>query len=327
MTGERRTPSAPGPGTRSAGILAGTDVVLLRTPDRAAPMAEELRARGARVRLLPLIDFQRPADTEPVSAGLRELGQGEFDWIILTSATTVQALSAAAEALGSAFAQLCRSARVAAVGTGTSRALEAAGVTPDLLPSQDQSARGLAALWPAPGPGRNRIFLPQADIANPFLRTSLAGAGWDVLAVPAYETVDYPAPGEQQIIRRGSAPDEELLTPSDYRTWAASRGLGAETGAENRAETGAQTGPEIRAHAVVVTSPSTARRFVRDALQPGSAVLVAIGDPTAAALQELGHPAAATARHPTPAGVADAVQAAMTSKDFPHPDPEGREQP
>lgn len=314
MTGERRTPSAPGPGTRSAGILAGTDVVLLRTPDRAGPMAGELRARGARVRLLPLIDFQRPADTEPVSAGLRELGQGEFDWIILTSATTVQALGAAAEALGTPFAGLCRGTRVAAVGAGTSRALEAAGITVDLLPSRDQSARGLAAVWPALRPGRNRIFLPQADIANPFLRTALSGAGWDVLAVPAYETVDYPAPVDLQIIPRGETPGEDLLTPGDYRAWAASRPAGERTGS----------------HAVVLTSPSTVQRFVRDALQPGTAVLVAIGDPTAAALQDLGHPAAATARHPTPAGVADAVQTAMTAlnlHNLPHPDPESREQP
>lgn len=312
MTGERGTPSTPGPGTRSAGSLAGTDVVLLRTPDRAGPMAAELRARGAHVRLLPLIDFQRPADTEPVSAGLRGLGQGEFDWIILTSATTVQALSAAAEPLGVPFAELCGGTRVAAVGAGTSRALEAAGICVDLMPAQDQSARGLAALWPAPGPGRNRIFLPQADIANPFLRTALSGAGWDVLAVPAYETVDYPAPADLQVSPRGKTAETDLLTPPDYRAWASARPEG--------------TGE----HAVVVTSPSTARRFVRGALQPGTSVLVAIGDPTAAALRDLGHPAAATARHPTPAGIADAVHAAMTALDLhdvPNPDPEGREQP
>jgi len=314
MTGERGkgTRSAAGPGTRLAGNLAGTDVVLLRSPDRAGPMADELRARGARVRLMPLIDFQRPADTGPVSAGLQGLGRGEFDWIILTSATTVQALGAAAEAAGSTLAELCTGTSVAAVGSGTSRALEAAGITADLLPARDQSARGLAALWPAPGPGRNRVFLPQADIANPFLRTSLAAAGWDVAAVPAYETVDYPAPGDRRIIPPVNYPEEMLMTPADYRAWAAA--------AEGDAET-------ARARAVVVTSPSTARRFVRDALQPGTTVLVAIGDPTAAELAGLGHPAAATAEHPTPAGIADAVHAALAAPNFQYPDPEGREQP
>ena len=311
MTAERRTPSAPGPGTRPAGILAGTDVVLLRTPDRAGPMAAELRARGAHVRLLPLIDFQRPADPEPVSAGLHGLGQGGFDWIIFTSATTVQALGAVAETLGSTLAALCSGTGVAAVGSGTSRALSAAGIAVDLLPTRDQSARGLAALWPAPGPGRNRIFLPQADIANPFLRTSLAAAGWDIVAVPAYETVDYPAPAGRQIIHRDKHPQDDVLTLGDYGTWAADRPSGAGAGS----------------HAVVVTSPSTARRFIRGAHLAGTAVLVAIGDPTAAELQELGHPAAATAHHPTPAGVADAVQTALAAPKVPNPDPEGREQP
>ena len=313
MTGDSGmdTPSAAGPGPRPAESLAGAEVVLLRSPDRAGPMAGELRSRGASVRLMPLIDFQRPSDTGPVSEGLRGLGQGEFDWIILTSATTVQALRAAAEAAGSSLAVLCRGTRVAAVGLGTARALKSAGIVPDLLPSGDQSARGLAALWPAPGPGRNRIFLPQADIANPFLRTSLAAAGWDVVAVPAYETVDYPAPEEQRIMPRTGAPGAEVLSPADYRAWTAARG-GAEA---------------ARNHAVVVTSPSTARRFVRDAGPDGTALLVAIGDPTAAELAHLGHPAAATAKHPTPAGIADAVEAARAAQNFQHPDPEGREQP
>lgn len=316
MTGHsgRDTASAPGPG--SPGPLAGTDVVLLRTPDRAGPMARELRSRGARVRLMPLIDFQRPADTGPVSAGLLGLGHGDFDWVIFTSATTVQALTAAAAGMGRSLPGLCAGTKVAAVGSGTGRALAAAGLPADLVPVQDQSARGLAAAWPVPGPDRNRVFLPQADIADPFLRTALAGAGWDVEAVAAYETVDYPAPGRLRIIPQAAAPEEELLTPGEYRAGAVSRQSGA-------------AAPEAR-RAVVVTSPSTARRFIRDAHQPGTAVLVAIGSPTAAALKDLGCPAAATARHPTPAGIADAVQAAMTAlhpSNLPNPDPEGREQP
>lgn len=286
----------------SGGSLSGADVVLLRSPDRAGPMTRELRSRGARVQLMPLIDFQRPADTEPVSAALRRLGAGDFSWIIFTSATTVGALSRAAEELGGTLPGLCSGTRVAAVGKGTARALEAAGLSTDLLPGADQSARGLAAAWPARGDGANRVFLPQANIADPFLRTALAASGWDVCTVAAYETVDYPAPEDRRISAEPEG-DQELLSPSRYRAGAAFP------------------------HAVVVTSPSTARRFVRDALVPGTAVLAAIGDPTAAELRGLGHPAAATAEHPTPAGIAGAVEAALATIDFPHPDPEGREQP
>lgn len=312
MNGERGRPH-PSP---AGGTLAGADVVLLRTPDRAGPMAEELRARGARTRLLPLIDFQLPADTAAVSAGLRELGSGSFDWMIFTSATTVQALAAFAREAGAGLPELLAGTRVAAVGAGTRRALADRGITADLVPQADQSARGLAAAWPAAEPGRNRIFLPQADIADPFLRNALGSGGWDVQAVAAYRTVDYPAAAELRLepVPAGDTPEAlepkalaepepEPLSPAQYRRLAAAS----------------------RPHVVVVTSPSTARRFVRDCLVPGAALLTAIGDPTAQQLRELGQAPASTAASPTPGGIADAVEAALAAHQISSStDPEGR---
>ncbi|MBD8044146.1 uroporphyrinogen-III synthase [Arthrobacter sp. Sa2BUA2] len=314
MTTDRARP-APNP---AGGTLSGADVVLLRTPDRAGPMAAELRARGARVRLLPLIDFQLPADTSPVSAGLQELGEGAFDWIILTSATTVRALHRFAADSGRTLAQLTSGTRVAAVGAATRQALAGKGIDADLVPEADQSARGLAAAWPAPGTGRNRLLLPQADIADPFLRTTLADAGWEVSAVTAYQTVDYPAPEELRlepgaaVSGPGSSPAQAAhtqLSPEQYRSFAVA----------------CRSGDAPAPHAVVATSPSTARRFVRDTLVPDAAVLVAIGDPTARQLLELGHPPEATATEPTPAGIADAVEAALDAHRISHsPRPEGK---
>ncbi|MBD7995326.1 uroporphyrinogen-III synthase [Arthrobacter sp. Sa2CUA1] len=318
MTTDRARP-APTP---AGGTLSGADVVLLRSPDRAGPMAAELRARGAQVQLLPLIDFQLPADTSPVSAGLQELGEGSFDWIIFTSATTVRALHRFAAGSGRTLSQLTSGTRVAAVGAGTRQALSAQGINADLVPEADQSARGLAAAWPEPGTGRNRLLLPQADIADPFLRTALADTGWEVSAVTAYQTVDYPAPAglrlepDPAVSGPGSSPASgesaqltpAQLTPAQYRRFAAASGAGAD-----RAP-----------HAVVVTSPSTARRFVRDALVPGAAVLVAIGEPTAHQLRALDHAPEATASAPTPAGIADAVEAALAAHRISHyPRPEG----
>ena len=320
MNPESNRPPAAG------GTLSGVDVVLLRTPDRAGPMTAELQARGARVHLLPLIDFRLPADTATVSAGLQELGEGAFDWIIFTSATTVRALERFAAASGSTLPELASGTRVAAVGSGTRQALSGRGVHAELVPEADQSARGLAAAWPAPGNGRNRLLLPQADIADPFLRTALADAGWDVQAVTAYETVDYPAPAESRLepevqkgstqagsTQTGSTRDGQVrFTPEQYRRYAAASG------------TGAPDAPHAP-HAVVVTSPSTARRFVRDALVPGAAVLAAIGEPTAAQLRKLGQPPQATAAEPTPAGITDAVEAALAAHRISNPiPPEGR---
>ncbi|WP_312181594.1 uroporphyrinogen-III synthase, partial [Arthrobacter sp.] len=259
-------------------------------------------------------------------AGLRELGEGAFDWIIFTSATTVRALERFAAASGRTLSQLASGTRVAAVGSGTRQALSGRGLDADLVPQTDQSARGLAAAWPTAGTGRNRLLLPQADIADPFLRTALADAGWDVQAVTAYQTVDYPAPAASRLEPDASGPGVQiegaqpspdqpspaLFSPEQYRRWAVPAG------------TGALPAP----HAVVVTSPSTARRFVRDALVPGAAVTVAIGEPTARQLRELGHPPGATASEPTPAGIADAVEAAQAAHRISHhPPPEGRTQP
>lgn len=314
MTTDRARPAPPVAG----GTLSGTDVVLLRTPDRAAPMVAELQARGARVHLLPLIDFQLPADTEPVSAALRDLGERTFDWIIFTSATTVRALHRFAADAGRTLPGLTSGTRVAAVGAGTRQALSREGIDADLVPEADQSARGLAAAWPAPGPGRNRLLLPQADIADPFLRTALADAGWEVSAVTAYQTVDYPAPAGLRlepgtaVPGAGSNADPAQLTPAQYQRFAVAA-----------AASGASA-----PHAVVATSPSTARRFVRDALVPGAAVLAAIGDPTAHQLRSLGHPPEATASAPTPAGIADAVEAALAAHRISHsPRLEGRTPP
>ncbi|MFZ3453942.1 uroporphyrinogen-III synthase [Arthrobacter sp. 7Tela_A1] len=292
MNGEGSSAPHSGDGLSSGGggELSGAEVVLLRTPGRGGPMAAELRARGARVQLLPLIDFQLPEDTAPVSSGLLDLGAGLFDWIIFTSATTVQALKHFASATGTRLSALVGGTRVAAVGSATGKALAAAGIEVSFLPETDQSARGLAASWP--GAGGGRIFLPQADIADPFLRNALSGAGWEVTAVAAYETVDYPA--AVPLVRKDPA-DEPVLTPADYRAFAAGSSRGNPT------------------HAVVVTSPSTARRFVRDCLVPGTALLAAIGDPTTQELSRLGHPPAATAASPTPAGMADAVEAALAA--------------
>ena len=219
---------------------------------------------------------------------------------------------------GRTLSQLTSGTRVAAVGAGTRQALSGKGIDVDLMPEADQSARGLAAAWPAPGSGRHRLLLPQADIADPFLRTALADAGWEVSALTAYQTVDYPAQEELRLEPvaagkrdqiKGTQSGPTQFTPEQYRRYAM----------------GAGAGEAPVPHAVVVTSPSTARRFVRDALVPGTAVLVSIGDPTAHQLRALGHPPAATASAPTPAGIADAVEAALAAHRISHsPRPEGK---
>ncbi|WAP52696.1 uroporphyrinogen-III synthase [Arthrobacter sp. ATA002] len=278
--------------------LAGLTVVLPRTPDRAAAMAAELADRGARVELMPLIDFQFPADTTDLDRALKSLRSGRFAWVVFTSVTTVRAMVRRCAALGVPAATAVPSGTyIAAVGAGTRQALEEIGLDVDLMPDSDQSARGLAESWPHPAVsdpegGALRILLPQADLADPALAGALAGLGWDVRPVTAYCTVDYPATG----VRFTPAPDAgpaggpQLLTPQDFL---------ART----------PRGPR----AVVLTSPSIARRFLRQCSPvPRETLLVAIGDSTAAQMGQLRLSPDAVAEQPTPAGIAQALAVAVS---------------
>ncbi|MDK1327124.1 uroporphyrinogen-III synthase [Arthrobacter sp. zg-Y1143] len=274
--------------------LAGLNVVLPRTPDRASAMVRELQDCGAKVALMPLIDFQFPADTAALDRALNSLRAGRFAWVVFTSVTTVRAVTRRCAALGiSPAAVVPADTRIAAVGAGTRQALEEIGFDIDFMPEADQSARGLAASWPDPSGsdpegGDLRVLLPQADIADPSLNEALTSLGWDVRAVTAYCTVDYPAPG---VRFTPAAEGAALLDPDAF---AASAPAGK--------------------RAVVLTSPSIARRFVRRCSPlPSGTLLVAIGESTAARMRELGAGPHAVAKQPTPAGIAQALSVAMST--------------
>ena len=278
--------------------LSGLNVVLPRTPDRASAMVRELEDCGASVALMPLIDFQFPSDTSALDRALNSLKAGRFAWVVFTSVTTVRAVNRRCAALGIRPAAVVPAGtRIAAVGAGTRQALEEIGFDVDFMPDSDQSARGLAASWPDPSGsdpegGDLRVLLPQADIADPSLHNALTALGWDVRAVTAYCTVDYPASGVRFTPDAGSA---DLLDPDRF----------------------ADTAPAGR-RAVVLTSPSIARRFVRRCFPlPDRTLLVAIGDSTAARMRELGVSPDAVAGKPTPAGIAQALFVAMSTGSTP----------
>lgn len=291
-----------------AGRLPGLVVVLPRSADRAAGMAAELAARGARPRAMPLIDFEEPVSTRELDEALVLLGQGGFEWLVVTSITTVRALKQRAAVLGVGLAGLVQDTKVAAVGSASARALVAEGLTVNLVPDTSMDAVGLVAAWPPrtaadPAPdGTGRVLLPHADIAAATLEEGLAAKGWDVRPVIAYHTVDYPARPDRRLTAllaaasgAGTGPaggpvELEEISVADFNRAAADGGIGA----------------------VVLTSPSLVRRLhaVAPSL-PSDVLLVAIGNSTAHEAAELGLPIAAVAAAPTPAGIADALAAAL----------------
>lgn len=153
-------------------------------------VAASLRAQGAEPVVAPMINFAPAADFDALHDAIRRLAAGEFDWVTLTSATTVDVLSYQQ-------AVIPDSTRVAAVGETTAAALTAAGYRVDLVPEHENSASGMLAEWNDIRKGTPlRVLTLRSDIAKPVLSEGLLELGHDVTQVVAYRTVGVPVDPE-----------------------------------------------------------------------------------------------------------------------------------
>lgn len=118
--------------------LAGRGVALLHYGERSTVLAEALERWQARVRELCLYEWRLPEDTGPLEMLVEEAIAGELDAVMFTSQVQVRHLFQIAAARGNAEAlrkALVRHTTVAAVGPTCAAALEAAGVTPHVVPA------------------------------------------------------------------------------------------------------------------------------------------------------------------------------------------------
>jgi uroporphyrinogen-III synthase len=147
-------------------LLEGARILITRSAERAEPLAAALRDLGAEPLVLPLIDFELASDQHSLDVAFDALGAGAYQWLVITSTTTLHALEIKAAERGTDLRRwVPGSVRVATVGTRSRDALLARGLHVDLLPEEDQqSASGLLDIWP---PNQGMVFLPQADLADP----------------------------------------------------------------------------------------------------------------------------------------------------------------
>lgn len=303
------------PDVTQTSALAGRRVLITRSADRARPLASLLLTLGAEPLVLPLIDFERAEDQASLNAALDQLAAGYFDWMVVSSITTVRVLLEKAAERGTFPANLVPSrTRVATIGPSSQRILEAIGLTVSLAPTDLQSAEGLVTLW-EPEPAR--VLLPQADIAGPGLRDGLASKGAEVTSVTAYHTVDYPARTGLRL--EAELPAVVVGSGSSAFGSAASGTAGSRTGQPQE-----MTPSEARAaidagmlDAVVAASPSAARRIAETLLPLGGCRFIAIGRPTAEEATHLGLTVAATAKEPTPDGIAAALETVFVNEGNP----------
>ena len=153
--------------------------------DRVAAL---IREYGGIPVVAPMLNFASAENQVTLANALYELQDGQFDWVVLTSATTV-------DVLVSQGTRIPDRTRVAAVGETTAAALALAGYRVDFVPTSDNSARGLVKEWPA-SDIRGRVLVPQSDIAEPTLVAGLTKLGFAAEYVTAYRTVGVPVSPE-----------------------------------------------------------------------------------------------------------------------------------
>lgn len=223
-----------------------------------------------------VVPLEVPAfDIELDSAGVLERlvrDVAAWDWVVVSSANSVRALSVAARAAGSelASAPSLRTAHWAAVGRSTAAALAAAGIHVDHRPSL-ATAAALGAEVPIER--RARVLVPRSDLADDALPRQLRERGADVEQVVAYRTIEAPSTSRDALRRAlGDRPSAVALSSG-----SAVRGL------------------------LALAQAIGATESVR------SLPLVAIGPSTAAEMRTLGLEPAAIATTPGPGGLADAT--------------------
>ncbi len=237
--------------------LRGLRVLVPRGGAWGEAVAAELRSRGAQPLVVPLVAFA-PPDEPAFEEAVDALRGGGFDWLLVTSATTVEALVARG-------AGVPRGTRVGAVGAATRAALERAGIGVDLVPTSEQSALGLVRALPD-DPGR--VLLPQSDLADAAAAEALAARGARVTAVVAYRTVAVPVDAATRADAAGGRLDAVLVTSGSVARQVAAQ-LGPLPAATLVACLGPRTAAEAEAAglAVAVVAPERSVTALLDALE------------------------------------------------------------
>ena len=250
--------------------LFGWRVLVPRTKEQAASLSERLRSYGAVPEEVPTISVEPPRTPQQMDRAVKGLVTGRYEWVVFTSTNAVRAIKEKFDDYGldaRAFAGL----KVAAVGEQTAKALMEFGVTPDLVPTGQQSGEGLVEVWPPYDKDLdpiNRVLLPRADIATDTLIAGLTELGWECDDVTAYRTVRAAPP---------PAPIREAIKGGGF-------------------------------DAVLFTSSSTVRNLIGIAGKPHNVTVIAvIGPQTAKTAQEYGLRVDVMAEKPSALTLADAL--------------------
>lgn len=254
--------------------LAGRRVLVTRAAHQAGKLSDGLRALGAEIVEVPVLEIRPPADFGPLDLAIYQLAS--YDWLIFTSANTVRAVADRARELGVAFA--ADHAKVAAVGEATASAvLRTAALQVHFTP-ESYVAESLVDGFPDDVRGK-RVLLARAAIARDVIPDALRGRGAHIDVVDAYRNV-MPEDAPVQLVRA-------LEEPVDAATFTSSS---------------------------TVKHLAQAAREAGIAFPLAGVKAVSIGPVTSATLREFGWEPAAVAEPHDLGGLARAVEKAMAAR-------------
>ncbi|WP_306231624.1 uroporphyrinogen-III synthase [Agrococcus beijingensis] len=236
--------------------------------------------------ILPLVTIEPADDQEHLQRVLGQLSEGRFDWLVVTSQSTVRVLP-----------RVPASVHVAAVGAVTAASLRERGVPVGFIPTK-QSAAGLVDEWPI---REGRVLWPHALDARPTIADGLRQHGMQVTEVVAYQTVPVYESGRELVEAiTGSMPiiDADALRQQEELQAAGEDGADAVLTAVEPAETPID--------AVLVTSGSVAKQVARLGLATDTRI-IAIGEQTAEDCRKYGLRVAAVAKQPNPTALVAAL--------------------
>lgn len=181
--------------------LAGTRILVGRAQHQASELSAGLRSLGASVVEIPFIEIRKPSSFQPLDNALKNLKS--YDWLILTSANGVEAMSARRRKLRLTkrhFAHL----HIAAIGPATKRASVKNGLKVNLVPEEyiaESVVQGLRDKVSG-----KRVLLVRAKVARDVIPEELRSAGAQVDVVEAYETI---VPAKSKVRLRALMKDSE----------------------------------------------------------------------------------------------------------------------
>jgi len=165
--------------------LAGRRVLVTRAAHQEGKLSDGLRVVGAVPVEVPVLEIAPPDSFDFLDKALRRLES--YDWVIFTSANTVEALAKRGAEIGVA-ALPKPNVKVAAIGEATAAAAREAGWEITLVPESYVAESLITHAGGDIGAG-NRVLLARAAVARDAIPDALRGVGATVDVVDAYRNV------------------------------------------------------------------------------------------------------------------------------------------